>query len=212
MYRRSLFGKARRSRISELYVCRLDGCAIALNPNTEKYLAISGSETTALGCSIQSAFPGYTLRYPSLETDGLRPLRKSCLPHAMSPKAVTLLVNSALRVFITLRFFGFAAVVRNLKHEKARAPASAASRELWTLQCAVQDFRRVRAWLYTAQNNCLFDSLVLAHYLLRLGHSPTFAIGVRTNPFFAHAWVQVDTYVIDVAPETVQTVTPILAV
>jgi hypothetical protein len=73
-------------------------------------------------------------------------------------------------------------------------------------------FRRLRTFAYTAVNECLFDSLVLAEFLHRFCKAPTLIIGVKTKPFLAHAWVQVEECVLDDTVEHVQTLTPILIV
>jgi len=72
-------------------------------------------------------------------------------------------------------------------------------------------FRHYRTFLYTAHNVCLFNGLVLACFLHYYGLAPTFVIGVRVKPFFAHAWVQVANIVVDDRLEYVQRFTPILA-
>ncbi|MBS0418028.1 MAG: lasso peptide biosynthesis B2 protein [Proteobacteria bacterium] len=73
-------------------------------------------------------------------------------------------------------------------------------------------FLRMRQLLYTAREACLFDSLVLTHYLLRHRFVPTFVIGIATKPFCAHAWVQYDDCVLNDALDNVQPHTPLLAI
>jgi Transglutaminase-like superfamily len=73
-------------------------------------------------------------------------------------------------------------------------------------------FVRLRTWCYTAQRRCLFDSLVLSVYLTRAMVPCTFVIGVALKPFLAHAWVQVDTSVINDTAEHVHNFKPILNV
>jgi hypothetical protein len=76
--------------------------------------------------------------------------------------------------------------------------------------CAI--FRRIRTFVYTAHEECLFDALVLAMFLFHCRHIPTFVIGVKTKPFLAHAWVQIGEWVIDERVEKVQMLKPILVV
>jgi hypothetical protein len=80
------------------------------------------------------------------------------------------------------------------------------------LLLTVMYFLRLRLWLYTADQHCLFDSLVLAVYLTNQAIACTLIIGVSTKPFTAHAWVQIGELVLNDTAEHVQTFTPILVV
>jgi Transglutaminase-like superfamily len=73
-------------------------------------------------------------------------------------------------------------------------------------------FLRLRIWFYTADQRCLFDSLVLAVFLTRQWVPCTFVIGVSTKPFRAHSWLQIRELVLNDTAEHVQTFTPILAI
>jgi Transglutaminase-like superfamily len=73
-------------------------------------------------------------------------------------------------------------------------------------------FFRLRIWFYTADQRCLFDSLVLAVFLTRQMIPCTLVIGVSTKPFLAHAWVQIGALVLNDTVEHVQTFTPILVI
>ena len=73
-------------------------------------------------------------------------------------------------------------------------------------------FFRLRIWFYTAYRHCLLDSLVLSVFLTKQMVPCALVIGVSTKPFAAHAWVQIDEYVLNDTVEHVQTFTPILEV
>jgi hypothetical protein len=92
---------------------------------------------------------------------------------------------------------------KNALVQTAGAPNDARVREL------VSAFIRIRPWLYTARNNCLLDSLAMVHFLLKCGVPATLAFGVNTNPFRAHAWVQIGNSVLNDTAETVLLYTPI---
>lgn len=77
---------------------------------------------------------------------------------------------------------------------------------------AVTYFLRLRLWFYTADQHCLFDSLVLAVYLTSQAIACTFIVGVSTKPFKAHAWVQIGELVLNDTAEHVQTFTPMLVI
>jgi len=73
-------------------------------------------------------------------------------------------------------------------------------------------FRRLRTFAYTARGACLLDALVLTYFMHCYGVGPTFIMGLRTKPFLAHAWVQVGDCILDDRIESIQNLTPILAV
>lgn len=74
----------------------------------------------------------------------------------------------------------------------------------------VELFRRLRCWSFSEKNRCLFNALALIYFLQRYGHFPYFVIGVKTAPFAAHAWVQMEGMVLDGHPTSVGHFTPIL--
>jgi hypothetical protein len=81
------------------------------------------------------------------------------------------------------------------------------------LQQLVFTFRKLRPWLYTARDGCLFDSLAMVDFLYRRSISAVWVIGVRTaNPFAAHSWVQYGDLVLNDDLVKVEEFTPILYV
>jgi hypothetical protein len=64
--------------------------------------------------------------------------------------------------------------------------------------------------LWSAQNRCLPRSLALASALRSAGGAARLVIGVRLNPFAAHAWVQDGTIVLNDTLDHVLLFTPIL--
>lgn len=61
----------------------------------------------------------------------------------------------------------------------------------------VRRFDAVRPFIYSSKDQCLLDSLVLAQFLFSHNVCPTFLIGVRTLPFAAHSWLQLDDCVLN---------------
>jgi hypothetical protein len=76
----------------------------------------------------------------------------------------------------------------------------------------VSTFRYLRRYAFTAHGQCLFHSVALIHFLAYYGLFPTWIIGVKTNPWGAHSWVQQDAVVLDSSPEQVFPYTPILTI
>lgn len=73
-------------------------------------------------------------------------------------------------------------------------------------------FRRIRPYFFTAYDKCLFHALLLTEFLARYRQFPTFVIGVKVTPWAAHAWVQHENHVLDMAPDKTFSFTPIFAV
>lgn len=76
----------------------------------------------------------------------------------------------------------------------------------------VSVFRRLRPFIFTARGRCLFHALALTTFLRHYDLYPAWVIGVRTDPWGAHSWVQEGDFVLDTNPEKVCEFTPILAV
>lgn len=72
-------------------------------------------------------------------------------------------------------------------------------------------FRRLAPWL-PIDGACLFRSLMLRAYLNDLGHGVTWCFGVRTWPFQAHCWLQVEDMALDDEAERLCAFHPIMAV
>lgn len=47
------------------------------------------------------------------------------------------------------------------------------------------------------KTDCLTTSVVLQHFLAEMGISSNLVVGVRTKPFFSHAWLEVDGEIIN---------------
>jgi len=73
-------------------------------------------------------------------------------------------------------------------------------------------FRRLRPHAFAARDRCLFHSLALVRFMARQSLFPTWVIGVRTQPWGAHAWVQQGRLLLDANPEHVYEYAPILTV
>ena len=61
-------------------------------------------------------------------------------------------------------------------------------------------------------DQCLRRSIAMVHYLTQYGCYPLFVIGVRNNPFEAHAWVQIRNIALNDDVEKIGRFTPILAI
>ena len=81
-----------------------------------------------------------------------------------------------------------------------------------SLHDCVSHFRRLRPWFFAAKHHCLFHALALRHFLHAHGHHAYWIIGITTEPWAAHSWIQTDTHVLDGTPEHVRLYSPILVI
>lgn len=99
-----------------------------------------------------------------------------------------------------------AATTQRSDENRARGPESMP--ELRGLFAA---FAHCRSWIYTVSGACLLDSLTTHDFLSRYGIASWMVVGVKTCPFAAHAWVQVNGCVINDKADVVRGYTPIYA-
>ncbi len=76
----------------------------------------------------------------------------------------------------------------------------------------VTSFLYLRPWLYSSRDACLLDSLTLVNFLASYGVFPQWVFGVKTDPFYAHCWVQQGDFVFNDTPDHVRGFSPILVV
>lgn len=67
----------------------------------------------------------------------------------------------------------------------------------------VDIFSRIRPFIFTARNHCLFHSLALLAFLSRYRIVPLWVIGVKLNPWGAHSWLESGDKVLDSTPEKI---------
>ena len=103
------------------------------------------------------------------------------------------------------------AVVQAARQRKKRAQGVAGP-DIATIRGLVTDFVHLRPLFYTAREACLLDSLTLTHFLARYGVFPTWIFGVKTDPFYAHCWVQEGDFVFNDSPDFIKGFSPILVV
>jgi hypothetical protein len=106
----------------------------------------------------------------------------------------------------------FAATVESMHVLKARRSGG---RHAWHCQrvaAMVSVFRRLRPFVFSAEGRCLLHALTLVKFLSRYDFHPEWMIGVTTQPWGAHSWVQWGNFLLDTNPEKVCGYVPILMV
>lgn len=118
--------------------------------------------------------------------------------------------NAAL-VSHWMRHQTLAEIVRHISTGKRRTVSGHQAGDD-ALQAAVAAYVRVRPFAFTAHDRCLHDSLTLTRFLAARQMCPQWVIGVMTNPFGAHSWVQSGHTVLNDLHENVRRYHPILIV
>lgn len=122
------------------------------------------------------------------------------------------LMLACARAKVALRLCSLEHAVEAVCRRKARALLHGHAFDLRMNRELVAIFDRLRPFVFTAKDACLFDSLALIEFLALHGSYPTWVIGVHTQPFSAHSWVQHDEFSYNGPVEFLRRFTPILAV
>lgn len=84
--------------------------------------------------------------------------------------------------------------------------------DLPRLRAAMVSYEKLRPLVFTARDQCLFDSLALMNFLAGERLFPRWVVGVKTSPFRAHSWVQFGGTVLNDQYENVRRFRSILVV
>jgi hypothetical protein len=111
-----------------------------------------------------------------------------------------------------LRWWSLEVIVSRVSRKTSRYRRLSVAHDAPKIRSLVRAYRRLSPLVFTARNACLLDSLVLIDFLFQSALPATWVVGVRTQPFVAHSWVQHDDVVLNDSVEKVRSFTPILAV
>lgn len=128
-------------------------------------------------------------------------------------KDILLFLRSALRAARFMRNHSFEEISRSRRRLRSishiETPDAACHFDLDLMRNLVARFSRVYSFFFTTHDSCLFRSLALSEFLAHHGIFPQCIIGVVTNPFSAHCWLQHAGIVVGDTPETVCQFTPV---
>jgi hypothetical protein len=111
---------------------------------------------------------------------------------------------------LTLR--PFSVVVQEIAAHKRHAIRRNAPWHPNSVAALVDVFRQLRPFVFAAEGRCLLHAVTLMKFLCRYGLGPEWVIGVTTQPWAAHSWVQWGNFLLDTNPENVCAFTPIMIV
>jgi hypothetical protein len=158
-----------------------------------------------------AARPVSAASYPSPRvalTDGYVKVRAS-----ITKLDVLRFLKAALVAKLELRLRSMDRVVGRVARRRERALIFAAHGGAISASHArqlVAKYKRLRTFLFTSHNECLYDSLALSEFLACYGLFPHWLFGVTTNPFSAHCWLQAQDLVLNDTPHNLRRFTPIM--
>lgn len=204
--------------------CVVSDQLILLDLVSDSYFQLSEQEAEALRHVAKGGDPG-PRALALLRRNGIlesQPHPAMIKPVNLPQPDISLLEGNSLGVSsacsvaaIALRLFwvrtrlclgGLAELINSLKFAKLQGGRSEASPNREALSFAAS-----RRWIPIA-TCCLSDSLTLALHLAHLGFNADLVIGVKLDPFAAHAWVQHGGVVLNDGLDGVLDFTPILIV
>jgi len=127
-------------------------------------------------------------------------------------RAVKNLLASAISAKVALRLGPFEKVVQRFKARKRKAQGTTAPLDMDRGRRLVEQFFRLRVFLFTSRSECLFDSLAMLNFLAHYQIYADWVFGVQARPFAAHCWVQLGDIVFNDTVEHVVGYTPIMVV
>jgi hypothetical protein len=229
----------RYHRATGVYACRADEGIVFLDARRDRYFGVGGKDVvqlTRVVAELHNACPDDTEAHEPLTArivdkllreDLLRPgdvesdqPRRESVPaleidsaHKLATQRCSIRVSdlanfawACARTSWSLRRWSIGVIATRITAERSVENDFDFDRTL----ALVEVFRRLRRWVFSEKNRCLFNALALIYFLQRYRQFPYFVIGVKTAPFAAHAWVQRDRMLLDGNPANVGHFTPIL--
>jgi hypothetical protein len=119
---------------------------------------------------------------------------------------------SPLCALFSIRFLPLSFTVGVVYKRKARAIARGYCFDAHRAAQLTFVFRRLRPYLFSAHGHCIIHALALVNFMALYGEFPSWVLGVRTDPWGAHSWVQHENLLFDTNPAKVCPYDPLLSV
>jgi hypothetical protein len=116
------------------------------------------------------------------------------------------------RARFSLAWRPFATTVEAARARKSQRETEFDPTHVLQMAATVGIFRRLRPLVFAAEDRCLLHALTLINFLALYRLYPEWVIGVATQPWGAHSWVEWGNFLLDSNPEKVCRFTPILVV
>lgn len=107
------------------------------------------------------------------------------------------LIKAYLQAVWSLRVSSLAKISDRIEVRKRKANPQPDRNSIADVREIFLVYVRLRPFLFRSNGKCLLDSLVLVEFLHHFNVYPTWVIGVSTDPFLAHSWLEIDGVVIN---------------
>jgi hypothetical protein len=131
---------------------------------------------------------------------------------AIAWRRLSRFLTSAVTASAWLRWQSLFAIARIVAARRARLETQHGPATREAMRERVAGYLKLRPFAFSAHDRCLHDSLTLIHFLASERVFANWVIGVRTQPFGAHSWVQSGDTVLNDQHEHVRRYQPILVV
>lgn len=121
-------------------------------------------------------------------------------------------LTAFVKAHLALKWQTLETVVSRVRHRKLQNAMPAKTSDTMRAGQLIAIAERLRPFVFSAHNRCLFESLLLIEYLARYRIFPDWVFGVHMAPFNAHCWVQYGDVVLNDTLEHARSFTPIMAV
>lgn len=212
--------------------CRFDGHFIFLDTRADRYFRLSSAMERAFALYVDSnddagigalierniLTPVLTTARHSFAVQVAKPTRSAMeTSHAGSTSLATLLDVSAIACSVQwqLATHKLNQVLAKLstyrKHRTSPPPVAMPDAHVQRLLCAARSFNRARVYV-PIKPRCLPDAVAMVKFLAKRGLHANVIFGITSDPFAAHAWVQVADLVLSDSVGNVTAHTPIRVV
>lgn len=120
-------------------------------------------------------------------------------------------VKSYVYAVNSLRELSLAEIANRIDTHKRSIAPQATCGDVAEVRRLVRIYIHLRPFFFRASDQCLLDSLVLVEFLRCYNIFPNWVIGVSTDPFRAHSWLEVNQLVINDQVHHVNKYVPIMA-
>jgi len=165
-----------------------------------------------LGRGLLTSGPSAKCVAASFITGSVRAIDRAGRTRVVPLRRSITFLTAAVRAHLQLRWLTIERTVQRIRQLKDRqAIGIGMARSGIGLEDSLAEFDALRP-MFPRNYLCTFDSLALFHYLAAHGILADWVFGVRTDPFFAHCWLQKEDTVLNDTVERVSTFDPIMCV
>lgn len=129
----------------------------------------------------------------------------------VAPSHIIRFLTATIVASLLLRILPLRTLIALQTRRASRSPRSSTI-DIERTRFLIAAFSQLRPLAFSRKDQCLFDSLALLRFLALYGVDATWVFGVRSAPFGAHCWLQVDDVLLNDSIYNVGNYVPIMTV